>query len=54
MTPAQRALLRDCATALDRIVAGFSSTAARGLLAYIAALQQRIKKALAKKGKRNV
>ena len=46
MTPAERALLRDLSVALGRYaIVG-------GTLAYIAALQQRIREALAKKGKR--
>ena len=49
MTPAERALLRDCATALDVV---WALDIGRRNTRYIAALQQRIREALEKKGKR--
>ena len=54
MTPAERALLKDCATALENWTSTCvpSKRIAGDTLSYIAALQQRIREALAKKGKR--
>ena len=50
MTPAQRALLRDCATALEDVLHIYPAGSA--IFKYYEALQQRIRAELAKKGKR--